>query len=151
MSIIRAALALIALACAEPTAVASDAASTPTDTSRTIANTFSIDRAGGTMYVRLASPRSTDVESPHEFIRRMFATADASGARRLVVDLRLISGTDARIAVPLVRGVVVRDRFARSGGLVVVTGERSFSQRQATASLLARYAAPRFVSEYEGR
>ena len=111
-------------------------------------SSFSINTATGTVYVRLAAPRWSDSEAPHEFMRRMFASADAAGARRLVVDLRGVSGTDARLAAPLVHGIVARDRFARAGGLIVVTGSNTFSPRQATATLLVEYAAPRFVSDY---
>ncbi|HET7613368.1 MAG TPA: hypothetical protein VFK26_05540 [Gemmatimonadaceae bacterium] len=144
---IRAALALAALACAEPTAA-------PTDTMNAVVNrsasssSFSINATTGTVYVRLAAPRLADSEAPHAFMHRMFASADAAGARRLVVDLRGVTGTDARLAVPLVHGIVARGRFARAGGLIVVTGSNTFSALQATATLLGQYAAPQFVSDY---
>lgn len=144
---IRAALALAALACAEPTAIAADPANAAVINSGA-SSSFSINTATGTVYVRLAAPRSGDAEAPHEFMRRMFASADAAGARRLVVDLRGVNGTDARLAAPLVHGIVTRGRFARAGGLIVVTGSNTFSARQATATLLTEYAAPRFVSDY---
>jgi hypothetical protein len=114
--------------------------------SPTVGSSFSIN-GNGTVYVRLAAPTHRDAEAPHEFLRRMFAGADAAGARRLVIDLRGVVGSDARLAVPLVHGIVTRDRFARDGGLIVVTGAGSFSPLQTTAPLLQRYAAPRFVSE----
>ncbi len=147
MPMIRAALALAALACAEPTAVATDAMNTVTAES-VPSSSFSINTATGTVYVRLAAPRLADAEAPHAFLRRMFASADAAGARRLVVDLRGLTGIDARLAAPLVHGIVARARFARAGGLIVITGSNTFSALQATATLLGQYAAPQFVSDY---
>jgi hypothetical protein len=47
-----------------------------------------------------------------------------------------------------VHGIVARARFARAGGLIVVTGSNTFSALQATATLLGQYAAPQFVSDY---
>lgn len=148
MPMIRAALALVALACAEPTAVATSGANATVTQSPSASSTFSINRSTGTVYVHLVAPGRADAEAPRGFMRRMFASADAAGARRMVVDVRDVTGTDARLAVPLVHGIVIRDRFARAGGLIVVTGSNTFSALQATATLLGQYAAPRFVSDY---
>jgi hypothetical protein len=52
-----------------------------------------------------------------------------------------------RLAVPLVKGVVTRDRFAQGGGLYVVVGPDSFAPTQNAATLLQRYANPTFVDE----
>ena len=147
MPMIRAALALAALACAEPTAVPTDALTTVADESVS-SSSFSINTATGTVYVRLGAPQSGAAEAPYAFLHRMFVSADAAGARRLVVDLRGVTGTDARLAAPLVHGIVTRNRFARAGGLIVVTGAKTFSPLQATATLLEQYAAPQFVSDY---
>jgi hypothetical protein len=81
------------------------------------------------------------------FIDRMFASADAVGADRLVLDLRSIREGDSFLVVPLVRGVIARERFARHGGLFVVVGGDSFSPRQNAATLLQEYASPIFVHE----
>lgn len=148
MPMMRAVVALVALACAEPTAVATSGPEATAIEANAVGSSFSIS-ASGTVYLRLVAPGPDDTESPHEFVRRMFADADAAGARRLVIDLRSLTGSDARLAVPLVHGIVVRDRFARDGGLVVVTGAETYSPRQSVATLLAAYAAPRFVSEYQ--
>jgi hypothetical protein len=77
----------------------------------------------------------------------MMDSADSAGAQRLVVDLRSIAGSDARLLVPLIKGVVTRDRFVREGGLYVVVGPNSFSPTQNAAILLARYAHPIFVGQ----
>jgi len=78
-------------------------------------------------------------------MRRMFASADSAAARRLAIDLRSITGSDARVLVPLVRGVVTRERFVRRGGLVLNVGPNSFSSAQNAATLLRQYANPVLV------
>jgi hypothetical protein len=79
----------------------------------------------------------------------MFKSADAVSAERLIVDLRAVSGADTRLIVPLLRGIMARDRFLRNGALYVVVGPASYSQVQSTASLLARYAKPIFVERLQ--
>lgn len=106
---------------------------------------FSITPSDRTVRVRFTRVRSEGTESIGAFMQRMFASADSAGATRLVVDLRSISGGDAFLLVPLIRGVVVRERFARRGGLLVVVGDASFSPGQKAATLLQQYANPIFV------
>jgi hypothetical protein len=104
-----------------------------------------INDASHTVYVKLAQIRGESDEPVYAFVRRMFASADSADARRLVIDLRSISGSDARLAVPLVRGIVTRDRFTQGGGLYVVVGPDSFTRTQTAATLLQRYANPILV------
>jgi len=138
-------LILLALGCAEPTATSPrPTAPTIVEQQRQI-NSYSINAADRTVYVRLAQARSEGGESIHAFMRRMFESADSAGARRLVIDLRSVSGGDARLVVPLIKGIVTRDRFVRSGGLYLVIGPRSFSPTQNAATLLQQYANPIFV------
>jgi hypothetical protein len=84
-------------------------------------------------------------EPIHAFLRRMFESADSSNAQRLVLDLRSLAGSDARLVTPLVGGILKRDRFIRDGGLYVVTGSHTFSPAQNAAALLQQYAHPIFV------
>ena len=152
MSFLRAVLALTALACVDPTPLLQ-----PTDTPTVVpqrnelASSYSVGVGDRTIYVRFASPRGQNGESAYRFVGKMFASADSAGAERLVIDLRSVSGSDARLVVPLIRGILTRDRFARSGGLYVVVGAESYSASQSTASLLARYAQPSFVTDYRTR
>ncbi len=106
---------------------------------------FSITSADRTMRVRFTRVRSDENESVGAFIQRMFASADSAGAQRLIVDLRSTTGGDTFLLVPLVKGVVARERFAQRGGLVVLLGPKSFSPGQSAATLLQRYANPIFV------
>ena len=152
MRTIRACLAVLALACAEPTLTA-PAPATPAlrgegEPSRK--NSYYIDAAESTIFVKIVQVRGESGESIHAFIRKMFASADSARADRLVIDLRSISGSDIRLTVPLIKGVATRQRFAQLGGLFVVLGDESFSPSQSTATLLQRYANPIFVRQPPG-
>jgi hypothetical protein len=145
MSRVRLSLILMVLGCAEPT-VTSPRLEAPTIVAQQQNNSYSINAADRTVYVTLAQVRG-EGEPVNAFIRRMFASADSAGARRLVVDLRSIRGSDARALVPLIKGVVTRDRFARPGGLVLNVGATSFSPAQNAAMLLQRYANPILIRD----
>jgi hypothetical protein len=106
---------------------------------------FSISPSDRTVRVRFTRVRSEGTESISAFMQRMFASADSAGTTRLVVDLRSISGGDAFLLVPLVRGVLARERFTQRGGLLLVVGDASFSPGQNAATLLQQYANPIFV------
>jgi hypothetical protein len=108
---------------------------------------FSISPADRTVRVRFTCVRSDGIESVSSFMQRMFASADSAGATRLVLDLRSTRGGDAFLVVPLLKGVLARERFAQPGGLVVIVGPESFSPGQSAASMLRRYANPVFVGE----
>jgi hypothetical protein len=114
------------------------------------ANSYSINTADRTIYVRLVQVRGETGEPIRAFVRRMIESADSADARRLVIDLRSITTGDARLLVPLLQGIVTRDRFVQSGGLYVVVGPNSFSAAQNAATLLQRYANPIFVGEVPG-
>jgi len=137
----------VTLACAEPTSPSLRPPAAPAINGQQQNSSYTIDGASHTVYVRLAQIRGENGEPVHAFVRRMFASADSADARRLVIDLRSIAGSDARLVVPLVRGVVTRDRFAKSGGLYVVVGSNSFGPTQSAATLLQRYANPILVHE----
>jgi hypothetical protein len=139
-------LILLASSCAEPTAISSGSVA-PTTVAAQHDNSYSINAANGTVYVTLARVRSEEQgdEPIHAFIQRMVESADSAGARRLVIDLRSVTGSDARLLVPLIRGIVTRDRFVREGALYIVVGPNSFSARQNAAMLLRQYAHPIFV------
>lgn len=137
----------MALSCAEPTSVSLAPPAAPAIERQKQTNSYTIDGASHTVYVRLAQTRAEGVEPVYAFVRRMFASADSADAERLVIDLRSISGSDARLAVPLVRGIVTRDWFAKAGGLYLVVRSDSFTPAQNVATLLQQYANPLLVHE----
>lgn len=139
-------LCLTVLACAEPTASSPRAAAVPSSVVRQQSNSYSINAVDRTVYVTLAQVRG-EGEPVNAFMRRMFASADSAGARRLVIDLRSVKGSDARLLVPLIKGVVTRERFAKRGGLVLKVGANSFSPAQNAATLLQQYANPILIPE----
>ena len=145
MSRVQLGLILAVLACAEPTVTAPRPAA-PAIVAAQRVNSYSINAADRTVYVTLAEARG-EGEPIHVFMRRMFASADSAGARRLVIDLRSITGSDARVLVPLIKGILTRDRFVQRGGLVLNVGSNNFSRAQNAAMLLAKYANPIFVSD----
>jgi hypothetical protein len=147
MNAIRAALVLLALGCAEPsvTAPLSDAPRVPSEQDRNQQNSFYINPAERSIYVKIAQVRGENVEPIYSFMREVFVSADAANSERLVIDLRSLAGSDTRLVVPLVKGVAARERFARRGGLFVVVGDASFSPHQRAATLLQQYANPIFV------
>lgn len=152
MPFTRCVLALTALACADPTTLLQPTAtSVAVQHEQELTSSYSVGDADRTIYVRFAPPRRENGESVHHFVARMFASADSARAERLVIDLRSVAGSDARLLVPLIRGIVTRDRFVRSGGLYVVVGAESYSPGQNAATLLDRYAQPLFVTDYRAR
>ena len=138
-------LTLCVLGCAEPT-VTSPRPAPPTSVGQQETNSYFINAGESTVYVTLTQVRG-EGEPVRAFMRRMFDSADSAGARRLVVDLRSITGSDARLLVPLIKGVVTRDRFVQRGGLLLVVGTNSFSPAQNAATLLQQYANPIVVRE----
>ena len=146
---IRLGLVLLTLSCAEPTATLPRAAAT-TIVGEQKSNSYSINAADRTVYVRLVQVRGEGGEPVHAFLGRMMYSADSAAAQRLVVDLRLIHGSDAGLLVPLIKGIMTRDRLVRVGGLYVVIGPNSFSPGQNAATLLQKYAKPIFVRKIPG-
>jgi hypothetical protein len=140
-------LIFVALSCAEPTSVSLAPPATPGVDGERQTNSYTINDASHTVYVKLVRIRGESGEPVYAFVRSMFASADSADAQRLVIDLRSISGSDTRLAVPLVRGILTRDRFAKGGGLYVVVGPDSFTRAQNAATLLQRYANPTLVHE----
>jgi len=106
---------------------------------------FAVTPASRTVHVRFTRVRSDGPESVSEFMRRVFASADATGAKRLVLDLSALNGGDAFLLVPLVKGILAHEQFSQRGGLVIIVGPNSFSPSQNAAKLLNQYAQPIFV------
>jgi len=138
-------LILAALSCSEPTANYQRPATTAVHEPPEQHSSYSISPLDRTVYVRLAGVRTQDGESIHAFMRRLFESADSAGAVRLVIDLRSVTGSDARFLVPLIKGVAMRDRLVQAGGLYLVVGPDSFSPSQNAATLLLQYAKPTFL------
>ena len=145
MSRARIAFILALMGCAEPTATVSRPAAVPAVGEQQAYNSYSINSSDRTVGVRVVRVRGETGEPIHTFLRRMFDAADSANAQRMVLDLRAITGSDARLLTPLIGGIVRRDRFVHDGGLYLVTGSLSFSTAQRAATLLQQYAHPIFI------
>lgn len=145
MSCARIALIVVSLGCADPGATLSRPAALPEVGSEQQDNSYSITSADRTVNVTVVRVRGETGEPIRAFLRRMFESADSAAAQRMVLDLRSVTGSDARLVTALVTGILKRDQFLRDGGLYVVTGSQSFSPPQNAATLLQQYAHPIFV------
>ena len=142
MSRARVALILALVCCADPTATLSRPTTPPTVGPDQRNNSYSINAGDRTVHVTVVQVRGETGEPIRAFLKRMFESADSANAQRMVLDLRSVSGGDARLLTPLVGGIVRRDQFVRVGGLYVRTGSQSFSPAQNAATLLQQYAHP---------
>jgi hypothetical protein len=140
----RIGLILTVFGCADPTANYQAPVPPATLEGTRQSNSYSLSSIDGTVQVRITSVRGSGGEKIHQFMKRMFESADAARSTRLVLDLRAVSGSDTFLVVPLLKGVIARDKFRAPGGLVVVVGPDSFSPTQNAATLLLQYANPVF-------
>jgi hypothetical protein len=138
-------LTLAALSCSEPIAITQRSTISMVAEQGHQSYSYSINPVDRTVYVAFTSLRNEDGERIPAFMRRMFASADSAGAERLVIDVRSLTGSDARLLVPLIKGVATRDHFLHVGALSVIVGPNSYSPSQNAATLLQRYANPIFV------
>src|SRR2546423_13597389 len=106
------------LACAADSPVGIAAGNTAAATGSESNFSFSITPGDHTIRVRIARARTQEVggESVADFMRRVFATADAAGATRRVLDLSATEGGDSFLVVPADPGVLARDHLPRAGG-----------------------------------
>jgi len=142
--LVATALAFV-LACSADSSIAPAARQESAPVNAQTNYSFSISPENGTVRVQFGRVRSNGEESISAFMQRVFDSADAIGARRLIVDLSATRGGDAFLTVPLVKGVIARDRFTKHGSLIVIVGPNTFSAGQNAAKLLQQYARPIFV------
>src|SRR5687768_8805565 len=104
MTTLKLGLILTALSCAEPTAIYQWQAQREGQTRAhpQESSSYSISSVNGTIYVRLTTGRDGRAEPVHAFLRQMFQSADSADAQRLVIDLRAVTGGDARLLVSLI-------------------------------------------------
>jgi len=135
----------LVLACSTDTTIAPASRQESAVTAMETNYSFSVTPADRTVHVRFARARSDGAESVSDFMRRVFVSADAAAATRLVLDLSEMKGGDSFLLVPLLKGILAHEQFRRRGGLVVILGPNSFAQSQNAATLLKQYAQPIFV------
>jgi hypothetical protein len=138
-------LILAALSCSEPIAISQRPQASTVFEQQQQSYSYWISPVDRTVYAQFVNARSEGGESINAFMRRLFSSADSAESARLVIDLRSLTGSDARLLVPLIKGVATRDRFTQAGGLILLVGPASFSPAQNAAALLQQYAKPVFV------
>jgi hypothetical protein len=100
---------------------------------------------GRMLYVQINEIQERS-ESFESFFARALAKADAVGAERFVLDLRLNGGGNGDYNRAIVRALV-RSRFDARGKLFVITSRRTFSAAQMLISDLESWTNPIFVGE----
>lgn len=100
---------------------------------------------GRLLYCQLNEIEERD-EKLNAFFARALAAADAAGAERFVLDLRLNGGGNGYFNRPIVRALV-RSRFDEPGRLYVITGRRTFSAADMLINELEKWTNPVFVGE----
>jgi hypothetical protein len=85
------------------------------------------------------------------FVDELFAAIESSGARALVLDVRLNSGGETYLARPLVERLLATPAVDRPGGLFVITGRRTSSSGMRFTSTLEQWTDAIFVGEPTGQ
>lgn len=85
------------------------------------------------------------------FVDELFAAIEGSGARALVLDVRLNSGGETYLARPLVERLLATPALHGPGGLFVITGRRTSSSGMRFTSTLEQWTDAIFVGEPTGQ
>lgn len=105
---------------------------------------------GNVLYVRIDAILDGLHETFAQFTRRIFATADSTHARSLVLDLRDDIGGRGQLALPLLHRIIASTTFNRRGHLFVLAGRKTFSAAMALAAQLELHTTATFVGEPTG-
>jgi tetratricopeptide (TPR) repeat protein len=84
------------------------------------------------------------------FVADLFEEFDATGAERLILDLRDNPGGNNRLLRPLIDGVIQRPRLNQRGRFFVITGRRTYSAAMNAVALLREHTQAIFVGEPAG-
>ena len=104
---------------------------------------------GAALYIRIGQMQDEEDRSFKDFSIATAAAIEATGADRLIIDLRENGGGNNMLAEPL-RRIIVRSRFNRPGGIFVLTAPQTFSAAMNFASRLERETDALFVGEPTG-
>jgi tetratricopeptide (TPR) repeat protein len=93
-----------------------------------------------------------DAEEEHlaDFGTRLADAVEADGVNRLVIDMRLNSGGNTFLEIPLLRYLWRSEKLRAEGALFVLIGRRTFSAGQNFVTLIERFARPIFIGEPTG-
>jgi tetratricopeptide (TPR) repeat protein len=102
------------------------------------------------VYAQINQTRNTDDRSLAEFASQMTAHIEATGAERLVLDIRNNMGGDGTLNMELIRAILRADNLDHEGGVFVITGPRTFSAAMIMSSMLEQMVGVIFVGEPTG-
>lgn len=99
-----------------------------------------------TIYLQINSMQEKKDEKFSQFCERMFREIDKKKINKLIIDLRLNIGGQ-HFEMPLLKGIMAREKINRMGGLFVITGRVTFSASQHLTTQLSRYTNVVIVGE----
>lgn len=88
---------------------------------------FEIMPEAGALYFQYNACRSAADRPFPDFVKEMFAAADAAGVDRVIVDLRLNGGGNSMVFFPFKAALKARPALNRKGSVFVLIGRRTFS------------------------
>ena len=102
------------------------------------------------VYAQVNSIQNDRTETLAAFSARMIEAAEASGAERIVLDLRLNGGGNNYLNRGLVLALIGADGLNRYGRLFTIIGRNTFSAAMSLVSALERWTETVFVGEPTG-
>jgi tetratricopeptide (TPR) repeat protein len=111
---------------------------------------FEYRRPDGMVYAQVNSVSDHPAETLPEFARRLFAFIGGHDVDTLVLDLRWNGGGNTFLTQELLHQLISCPQVNRPGGLFVITGRRTFSAAQNTATAIERHTHAIFVGEPTG-
>ncbi len=102
------------------------------------------------VYAQVNAIRDDTAETLAAFSARMIAAAEAAGAERIVLDLRLNDGGDNYLGRGLVLALIGVKNINRYGRLFTIIGRNTFSAAVSVVSALERWSETIFVGEPTG-
>jgi tetratricopeptide (TPR) repeat protein len=103
-----------------------------------------------TVYCQFNRVRNNEHESLAAFCERLFKFINENSVEKLVLDMRWNNGGDTTIVQPLLHGLIRNDKINQRGKLFVITGRRTYSAGQNTATYIERHTSAIFVGEPTG-
>jgi tetratricopeptide (TPR) repeat protein len=102
------------------------------------------------LYFQYNSVTNDKPESLAQFSERLFKFIGEHEVDKLVIDMRWNNGGNTFLSQPLLYSLIRNEKVNRRGHLFVITGRRTYSAAQNTASFFERHTNAIFVGEPTG-
>ncbi len=103
-----------------------------------------------TVYVQYNQVVNKHGESIEAFFNRVFEFVRTHEVDRFILDIRLNSGGNSFLNIPIVTGLIKADKINQRGKLFTIIGRGTFSAAQNLVNELERYTRTLFVGEPTG-